>query len=378
MKIQKYHAVISASLHTGNIGDNALVKAFINQQRENYQNFTILGDAHPDLLSIDETIITPPPMAIGYRFWYGYQKRVETRKKIIELMPESIRHHVWLGGLLGANIYHTKNFYKQFEWASSFSEKIIYYFGDVSPGFQNLTVAKKLINKINYFNSWIAVRSIEAADLLIDAGLTSKVFVGIDAVLFERCKNRSIPFVRQQKDVGAVAIIVCQFRSDTYIQIWRAAAVSAIKLGMKIFWISLSDGEDMVLCQQLCQEFSGQHPHHPMEIVSGMDGENKIAQASVCVATRFHGTIFSITSGVPTIAVPYDAKVQRLFKFLNLTDWIADPNLKPDTDADWNSILYEMLQAALSGNFQVDYSRLKAGIKTHEEALSDFALFIRN
>lgn len=166
------------------------MKAFVNQQRENYQNFTILGEANPDLLSIGESIISPLPIAIGYRFWYGYKQR--------------------------------------------------------------------------------------------------------------------------------------------------------------------------------------------MEIISAMNGETKIAEASVCVATRFHGAIFSITSDVPTIAVPYDVKVRRLFQFLNLGEWIADPTFEILNDDDWNSRLYGMIQAALKGRFQPDYSKLKAGMKTHQEALVDLSLFIRN
>ncbi|WP_413171761.1 hypothetical protein [Anabaena azotica] len=76
--MKNLHAVIAGSLHTGNIGDNTLVKAFINQQRENYQKLTILGKANQDLLSLGEMIIYPPPMAIGYCFWYGYKREVST------------------------------------------------------------------------------------------------------------------------------------------------------------------------------------------------------------------------------------------------------------------------------------------------------------
>ncbi len=336
--MKNLHAVIAGSLHTGNIGDNTPVKAFINQQRENYQKLTILGEANQDLLSIGEWIISPPPMAIGYHFWHGHKQRVETRKKINEQMPDIKRNYIWLGGLLGQNFYHTKLRYQELRWASLFCHTLVYYFGDVAPGFQNPTAAKKLINKINNFNSWIAVISTEAADLLINAGLKLKVFIGIYAVLFDRCQSWGLPFIRQKKDVGAVAIVVCQFHSEKYIQIWRSAAVSAIKLGVQIFWISLSDSEDMSLCQQLFGEFYEKYPHHPMEIISAMNGETKIAEASVCVTRWFHGSIFSITSGVPTIAVPYDVKVQRLFQFLNLGEWIADPTLKSLNNADWNSI----------------------------------------
>ena len=376
--MKNLHAVITGGLHTGNIGDHALAKAFVNQQKDNYQKLTILGEAYQDLLSIGETIISPPPMAIGYRFWYGHKQRIETRKKINEEMPDAIRDYIWLGGLLGHSFHHTKLRYQELKWASSFSEKLIYYFGDVGLGFENVVGGKKLVTKINSLNSLIAVRSTEAADLLIDAGLSSKVFVGIDAALYERCIKSRIPFIRQEKEIGAVAIVVCQYRSEQFIDIWRAAAVSAIKLNMKVLWISLCDSEDLSLCKQLLQEFSEKYPNYPMEIVAGINGERKIAEASVCVATRFHGAIFGITSGVPTIGLPYGMKIQRLFEFLNLEDWIADPTLKTGNNTDWNSILHEMIQEALAGKFQPDYSQLESGIKAHKEALADLDLFIGN
>jgi polysaccharide pyruvyl transferase WcaK-like protein len=72
-----------------------------------------------------------------------------------------------------------------------------------------------------------------------------------------------------------------------------------------------------------------------MEIISAMNGETKIAEASVCVTRWFHGSIFSITATVPTIAVPYYVKLQQLFQFLNLGEWIADLTLKSLNHADY-------------------------------------------
>ncbi|MBF2005176.1 MAG: polysaccharide pyruvyl transferase family protein [Chlorogloeopsis fritschii C42_A2020_084] len=372
------HAVITGSLQTGNVGDNALAQAFVNQQRKNYQKLTILGVPNQDLLSLSESIISPPTMAIGYRFWKGYQQRVQTQKIIKEQMPDARRHYIWLGGLLGANIYHLKSRYQELHWAFNFCHKLIYYFGDFEPDFNHSTVEKKLINKFNNSNVWIAVRSIEAADLLREAGLRQKIYVGVDAALYERYQWWGIPFKRRCKDVGAVAIILCHYRSEQYLPIWQAAAIAAIKMGMKILWISLCDREDMTLCKKMYQNFSEQYPHHPMEIISEVNGETKIAESSVCVATRFHAAIFGITSGVPTIAVPYGQKIKRLFQFLKLEEWIADPTLNSQKDVDWNFTIYEMFHAALEGKFQIDYTALESSLKAHKEALSDLDLFITN
>ncbi len=370
------HVVIAGSLHTGNIGDHALVKAFINQQEKNYQKLSILGVANEDLLPLSHNIITPPKMAIGYNFWKGYRQRLNTRKIIQKLMPDARRHYIWVGGLLGANVYHTKFRYKELNWASSFCDKKIYYFGDVDSGFKETIEGRKIIEHFNHSDSWIAVRSKEAADVFIEAGLRSKVYVGIDSVLYERCKLRNIPFIRKQQNLEYLAIVVCNVHKERCIPIWRASALAAISLGMKIRWVSLCDSEDIYLCKQLFQEFSEYAPKHPMEIVEGIHGEAKIAEASVCVVTRYHGAIFSLTSGVPTIAVPYGEKVKRLFKLLNLEDWLADPMLKIQNDLYWNSIMHELIKAALERKWQPNYTPLKACVKAHEEALSELEYFI--
>jgi hypothetical protein len=374
--MNRRHAVITGSLHNGNLGDYALLKAFVGQHKNTYKKLTLIGPDSQNLLDVEHTIFPQQPMAIGYRFWKGYKERTKTRRMIVQEMPDAMRHYIWLGGILGSNIYHNRGRYKELNWASSFCNTLIYYFGDVEPGFNSLTEATKLAKKMNRCNRWIAVRSNEAANLLVDAGLRSKINVGIDPALYDRCKRWGIPFTRYKKDANILAIVVCKSPEQKCLGIWKAAALSAIKLGIKIRWVSLCDSEDLGLCQQLFREFSDQHPNHPMDIVSGMNGESGIAEASICVSTRFHGTIFGLTAGVPTIAIPYGAKIKRLFEFLNLEDWVANPISNDQNNVDWNSIIHEMITSVIQGRWQPDYRRLNAGIKAHQKALYDLELSI--
>jgi hypothetical protein len=374
--MSRLHAVIAGSFHDENMGDYALLKAFIEQHGNKYQNLSIIGLARHNLLDIEHTVFPQPLMAIGYRFWNGYQERIRTKKMIAQQIPDAIRHYIWMGGLLGSNLYHNRGRYKELKWASSFCNSFIYYFGDIEPGFNASPEAAKLIKRINHFNPWIAVRSNEAANLLVDAGFRSKINVGIDPALYARCQRWGVPFNRYQKDSGILAIVICQVHQQSCLSIWQAAAIAGISFGLKIRWISLCNTEDLALCQQLFREFSEQYPNYPMDIVSGLEGELGIAESSVCVATRFHGTIFGLTAGVPTIAIPYGAKIKRLFKLLNIEDWVVEPLLREQPYTHLNSRIGEKIKYAIQGKFRPDYTGLLSGIEAHQKALSELDLII--
>ncbi|MFM6290655.1 MAG: polysaccharide pyruvyl transferase family protein, partial [Dolichospermum sp.] len=322
------HALLTGALHNGNMGDHALAKAFIAQHNDHCEKITILGDSHPDLISLNKSVVSVPPFAIGKRFWYGWRERNKTIKLLEKQNPNLFRTYVWVGGVIGKNIYHLRSRYEELKWQSTFCNKFIYYFGDVGAGFNegdNVPISQKIIGKLNSINSWISVRSDEAAAILVNSGIKVPVHTGLDAVLFDRATRYGIPFKRRIDDSGAISIIVCHYRAREFIDIWQAAAASAVKLNLKVYWISLCDSEDLSLCQKLANDFQADFPQHPMEVVKGVNGEEKIAESSICVATRLHGCIFSLTSGIPTIAIPYGAKIDRLFDFLSLNEWVANP-----------------------------------------------------
>jgi hypothetical protein len=228
-----------------------------------------------------------------------------------------------------------------------------------------------LIKEIDAHDNWLAVRSQEAASLLVDAGLKSRVHVGVDAVLYDRCTSREIPFQRIRAASEILTIVVCGHLWEQSYPIYVAATQVAISLGLKICLVSLCDIQDLSICEQLAAEISCEHPSYPVEIISGWRAEALIGESAVCIATRFHGAIFSLSAGVPTIAVPYDLKVARLFKLLQLDEWIADPSLNPKPLDFWHDQLKPMIKAGLCGKFQPDYQQLSVDLKAHHRALAD-------
>jgi hypothetical protein len=369
-------AILTGSLHAQNIGDFELVKSFLKQHEYHYRNeITILGFNPDKVLEFNNQypFIDPPKLAIGHRFYYGVLHRLEIKNQVLSCLPNSSRHYIWLGGLLSKVNPHMIGRYKELKWASQFSDKFIYYFGDVGTGFsRDMNSVKKLVRKIDSYDNWLAVRSTEAASLLVDAGLKSNIHVGIDAVLYDRCMSRGLPFKRIQTASETLTIIVCGYLWEQSYPIYIAAAQVAVALGLRIRLVSLCNLEDLPICEQLAEKISTEHPSYPIQIVSDGRSESLIAESAVCIATRFHGAIFALAAGVPTIAVPYDAKVERLFKLLQLDEWIADPKLNPQPSGFWHEKLKSMIKSGLADEFKPNYQELLLGITAHQAALADF------
>ncbi len=372
--MDKYHALLAGSLSVGNMGDSALAKSFVTQHQSDYQTLTILGNPNSELVDVVDNIVNPPLMAIGRRFWNGYFERRSSRKMICSLVPESEQHYVWVGGLLSNNLYHLKGRLKELQWSLDFCNKFIYYFGDIEQGFAEESVAKQLVSKLNRSNAWIGVRSVEAAELLRAAGYKSPIQIGIDAAFYDRCMSNGFPFVRQEQeqDRGIVSIVVCNYRKHHFMKVWEIAGLIAINKGLKIAWTSLVDSEDLELCNQLYRKFRDEYPHHPMEVVSGKDGEQIIKESSICISTRLHGCIFGIAAGVPTIGLPYAHKISRLYQFLGIENWLVYPDL------DRLNPMSELIDLALNNNFPINYTNLNTGIETHANSLTSLRSFIEH
>jgi polysaccharide pyruvyl transferase WcaK-like protein len=367
--MDKYHALLTGSLSVGNMGDSALAKSFVSQHRSDYQTLTILGNPSSELVDVVDNIIDPPLMAIGRRFWNGYFERRSSRKMICSLLPESEQHYVWVGGLMSNNIYHLRGRLEELKWSLNFCNKFIYYFGDIEQRFGEQPISKQLASKLDRSNAWIGVRSVEAAEVLREAGYKSPIQIGIDAAFYARCMSNGLPFVRQERDTGIVSIVVCNYEKEHFIKLWEIAGSIAVKRGLRIAWTSLVDREDLELCNELYRKFRDEYPQHPMEVVSGKDGEQIIKKSSICISTRLHGCIFGITAGVPTIGLPYSDKISRLYRFLGIENWLV----YPDRDN-----LDELIDLALNNKFAIDYSSLNIGIENHTKSLESLRSFIKS
>jgi Polysaccharide pyruvyl transferase len=358
-------AVISGSFGLGNLGDEALLTAFECRHRSEYRSTLILRAGPSDGTERADTELQLPRLATGLRFWRGRSDRSQKRRFIEARSPDGSREYIWLGGLLSHISQHNQARHKELLWASSFCSRFLYYFGDVGDGFAELPIARKIVRLLDRMDARIAVRSTEAARILEKAGLRTKVHVGLDPVLYDRITRWGIPFRRRAGATDTMAIIPCNYRPDIYQAVWLAAARAAVRHGLRLRWVSLCDPEDMELCVRLADRMRIEQPNHAQEICCGPSAEEALSQAACCVATRYHGAIFALSHGVPTLGVPYTHKVRRLFHLLRMQDWLIESGESQAFEGD----LADKIRELLAGHGRPDYAALRQQAEMHRRAL---------
>ncbi len=366
------HALVSGSFGQGNLGDEALLEAFLERHRSEYLSTLVLkaglaADARPT-----EVTMPLPRLATGWRTWWGLSDRIQKRRLICKQMADGSREYVWLGGLLAHIHPHNRARYKELLWAISTCSRFRYYFGDVGDGFTESPVARKIVRLLDRIDARIAVRSEAAARILVEAGLRTKVHVGLDAVLYDRVVRWRIPFQRRAAATDIAAIIPCNCKPDFYQAAWLATARAAVRLGLRLRWISLCDPADLALCARLVERVRAEYPNHPQEIYGGNRAENGLSQAACCIATRYHGAIFALSQGVPTLAVPYTHKVRRLFRLLGMQDWLIEPEPSDTWSPFLDSDLVDKLRQLLAGHGRPDFAVLRQQAELHKQVLISF------
>lgn len=364
------HGVVSGSLGTGNLGDTELLGAFLKRHGHDYESITVVADG-PAITSEDKMhVVKLPQFPLGRRWWRGFWDRRATRRTILQQGKDLRREYVWLGGLLGADDLHNKLRERELEWSKQFCDRLVYYFGDVADGFAGSPVAPRLIRSLHEADSWIAVRSREAAGVLEAAGYGKAVRVGVDPVLFDRATDRGLPFERRAAASATMAIVPCIYHRDQAMDIWLEAALAGIREGLDIHWISFSDREDLALCRELAARTNVRNPQHIQQVVPSYDAEARLDEAACCVATRYHSLILSLCSGIPTIGIPYDVKISRLMELLDLGQLVArQSNLasRPDLES-WFS---DRVRTLCSASWAPDYSKLTPMLESHARALEE-------
>jgi hypothetical protein len=364
--------VLSGSLGTGNLGDAALLRSFLQRHRAAYDALSVITDGPSVDVDATTQVVEFPQLALGWRFWHGRRDRRDLRRRIVEHAPEARRDYVWLGGLLGAAEMHNRLRERELRWARRFTRRVIYYFGDVADGFPATPSAGPFVRALDRSNPWIAVRSKEAAALLLEAGLRTPVHTGVDPVLYDRAARFGLPFRRREAALETVALVPCAYRPDL-VPLWLAAARAGVGQGLALRWVSFSDAEDLTLCRALASQIAAELPGVAQQVVPSELAEVQIMESACCVATRYHAAIVAITAGVPTIGVPYDVKVRRLMHLLGLDAFVVDlAGLPADAAAEqWDDILTTPIGAAITQPWAPQLGELEQALAEHQRALDD-------
>ncbi len=349
------HAVVAGSLGKGNTGDDAILQAFLDEHAREYASVIVL--THDPQPSQDPSIIElrPPHIAVGKRFWRGMRERSTMRDRIRSNAGDGPVDYVWLGGLLGRIAEHVEARRHELQWARSFADRFVYYFGDAEDELVDVGAAERLVAVMNRGDAWIAVRSPEAAAVLQAIGVQPPIVVGVDPALFDRAKRRGLPFPRAQAATNLLAIIPCGPFEDAFRESWIAAAHKADDCGYQIKWVSMCDPVDLDLCQSLQRECQG-------TVVQAESAERALADAACVMATRYHGAIFGVSAGVATIICPYSSKMRRLVKLMDLDRWVVNAH------AD-SAKVPTLIEQVLAGEWRMDAEALARSVDAHAEAV---------
>ena len=352
------HAVIAGSLGKGNAGDDAILQAFLDEHGGDYASVVVLThDPRPSQVpSITE--LRAPHIAVGMRFWRGQRERNAVRHQISVNTGNAPVDYVWIGGLLGRIAAHVHARTQELRWARSFADRFVYYFGDAEEELADVGAAKRLVDIVNRGEAWIAVRSQEAGEVLERVGVRPTIAVGVDPALYSRAKSRGLPFRPPQSETKVLTIIPCGPFAAAFREAWVSAARTAQDRAHHVEWVSMCDPVDLDICRSLQHECHG-------DVVESAGAERALANAACVVATRYHGAIFGLCAGIPTIMVPYSAKMRRLAALLNLDRWVIDSH------AD-SAHVRSVVESVLAGEWHMDADALARSVETHSETVRHF------
>jgi polysaccharide pyruvyl transferase WcaK-like protein len=355
------HAVVNGSLGIGNLGDETLLATLMDIERQRYGKWSVIGGAQRQAAD-GVQMLRSPLFAMGRVPWRGMLSQLRLRRTIEEFGATRQRDYVWVGGLFGCS-RHILLRAREAQWCRSFCERIVCYFGDAEYGMDAVPAARQLAAQLNSGPSWVAVRSEDAAQRLSEAGYGGRIWLGLDIVLHTRVRRWGVPFSRRATAGEAIVINPVRHKME-YAPVWIGAATAAVQSGLPIHWVSFADPDDLEVCRILRSQIASEFPRHPQRVCSTREAESAVQRAALCVATRYHAAIFAFTSGVPVIAVPYSAKVSRLFKRFGLSRWLVDA----DTGAGgW---LQRFRDLRTQSGWDPDWKRILADADSHDTALN--------
>jgi len=373
--MQKLNVCIDGSLGKGNLGDNNLFHAFHCEHESDFgKKFLMRAEETSDWVSNITKNWLPLPQLCGG--WRSIKFRGSRRRVRDVWLQEAGANSVYLllGGLLG-HLAHVDIRAQLLKMASSVDWKRCYYFGDIESFCEKSRPLQRVLDRLSGPDTWVSVRSEEAANLLTDRGYRQQVHIGIDPVLYQRTKCSPAPFVRSEPSNGAVALIPSDsvFRSPIAFEWWVDVAKEVKASGREILWCIFDSQHDVNAAKAIAiaagfseDEFEVQLRFEDQAIVCS-------ERAFACFTDRYHGAIFPMTRGVPTIARGWNDKIVRLFRLLGLEDWCMSSEARTPIQA---SQIRNWLREASSDSWAPNHNRFIAESERHTQSLLNFRSWV--
>ncbi len=360
---------LDGSFGKGNLGDDALVNAFLKQHFGDFRRHFVAGTVElPPGMNVEH--VRMPVMFSGWRRYKSFSSIRYTLDQWRRECGSSVVY-ACLGGLLGDPV-HVDIRAQVFDMVEKLNWKSAYYFGDIEPGYKLDRSMARIVRFWNRSKSWVGVRSSQAEDLLRSFGVHKDcLFRGVDPVLYERSKRLFNTNTETQARTSEVALVpsfwvLSQART---LEWWRSATIAARDQGLSPRWCIFDATQDAVAALRVCLAAGYSEKDFEDQVLFGEMAIAATERSALCITDRYHGAIYPITAGVPTIARGWNGKIQRLYSMLDLNDWCdttGSASQSPIPD------LKRLVDHALGRHWQPNLTVLQAEVGTHRESKEAF------
>lgn len=212
--------------------------------------------------------------------------------------------------------------------AKKYNKKIVFFSNGFGPITKNKAITLKVCNKAND----IIVRDEKSKRMMIEMGVTKKIYVSTD-IVFDFKKTPNI--IKQNK----IAISLRQWSySKKFINQIAKAANKLISKGYFIDLISLHQNRDEKVLNQLLKGINNKEKVCLYKAQSYREVMDRIGESKIMIGMRLHANIFALINDIPIITIDYDPKIEALAQdFDQPIIYINESNIsKKILDAIWD------------------------------------------
>ncbi len=360
-------ACIDGSLGKGNLGDDALLDSFCSEHASDFINHIVIGSAFGQFLGRDS--LPSPFLLSGWRSF----RTLLTRRKTLAIWKSKVGAeavYILLGGLLG-HLAHVDVRAQFLTMAKQAGWRRCYYFGDMESFCLKSEATNRVLQLLFGDDAWVSCRSIEAANLLRERGFRGHVHLGIDPVLYRNTKHVSSRFARTDPSEPCVALVPSDsvFRSRDALGWWVGIVRAALEMKLEINWCIYDSSHDIDAAKSIADAAGISIDRFWSQVRLNQDAIQSSQKALICFTDRYHGAIFPMTRGVPTVGRGWNDKIIRLFHLLALDEWCCKiPSTKEGTSPN----VRDWIKWAALGRWKPDLEKLKSEISQHDESIASF------
>ena len=161
--------------------------------------------------------------------------------------------------------------------------------------------------------------------------------------------------ISQTEKDGSIAVQLRDFKTMTEDFIDRLASkISKTFQGKEIKIYPLQYSIDLDVCKKFERAIKLLQPDIPVKIIDKLTDEeivNNIARSEYLIAMRFHAIIVGIISGIKTLGINYDIKVEKLCDEFNLPSIEIDKDFNDEFEKLQKINLDELNEKVKTNNF---------------------------